>query len=102
MLCYEKSHFIVKEGIVLGHLVSRKGLKVDKTKVEVLQDLALPKLIRELRSFFGHVGFYRKFIRDFPNISKPFTSLLCKDKDFIIEEEGKQAQSFLSKNIVLM
>ena len=62
VLSWEKSHFMVREGIVLGHLVSSKGLDVDKPKVEVIQDLALPKSIRELRSFLGNVGFYRHFI----------------------------------------
>ena len=48
---------MIREGIVLGYLVSSKGLEVDKGKVEVIQDLALLKSIRELRSFLGHVGF---------------------------------------------
>ena len=91
VLSWEKSHFMVREGIVIGHLVSSKGLEVDMAKVEVIQDLALPKSIRELRSFLGHVGFYRRFIQDFAKVSKPLTSLLCKEKDFIIEEEGKHA-----------
>ena len=42
VLSWEKSHFMVREGIVLGHFVSSKGLEVDKAKVEVIQDLALP------------------------------------------------------------
>ena len=91
VLSWEKSHFMVREGIVLGHLVSSKGLKVDKAKVEVIQDLALPKSIRELRTFFGHVGFYFRFIQDFAKVLKPLTSLLLKEKDFIIEEEGNHA-----------
>ena len=62
VLSWEKSHFMVREGIVLGHLVLSKGLEVGKAKVEVIQDLALPKSIRELRSFLGHVGFYGRFI----------------------------------------
>ena len=100
ILSWEKSHFMVREGIVLGHLVSRKGLEVDKAKVEVIQDLALPKSIRELRSFQGHVGFYRRFIQDFAKVSKPLTSLLCKEKDFIIEEEGKHAFMQLKQALV--
>ena len=91
---------MVKEGIVLGHLVSSKGLEVDKAKVEVIQDLALPKSIRELRSFLLHVGFYWRFIRDFAKVLKPLTSLLCKDKDFIIEEEEKQAFLQLKQSLV--
>ena len=91
VLSWKKSHFMVQEGIVLGHLVSSKGLEVDKAKVEVIQDLALPKSIRELRNFLGHVGFYHRFIQDFSKVSKPLSSLLCKEKYFIIEEEGKHA-----------
>ena len=67
---------------MLGHLVSSKGLEVDRAKVEVIQDLALPKSIRELRSFLGHVGFYRRFIQDFAKVSKPLISFFCKEKDF--------------------
>ena len=93
VLSWEKSHFMVREGIVLGHLVSSKGLEVDKAKVEVIQDLALPKSI-------GHVGFYRHFIQDFAKVSKPLTSLLCKEKDFIIEEEGKHAFMQLKRSLV--
>ena len=65
VLIWEKSHFMVREGIVLGHLVSSKGLEMDKAKVEVIHDLELPKSVRELRSFLCHVGFYRRFIKDF-------------------------------------
>ena len=68
---------MVREGIMLGHLVSRKVLEVEKAKVEVIQDLALPKSIRELRTFLGHVGFYQCFIKYFAKFSKPMTSLLC-------------------------
>ena len=53
---------MVNEGIVLGHIVSRKVLEVDKAKIEVIQNLALQKSIRELRSFLGHVAFYQRFI----------------------------------------
>ena len=73
---------------------------MDKAKVEVIQDLALPKSIRELRSFRGHVGFYRRFIQDFTKFSKPLTSLLCKEKDFIIEEEVKHAFMQLKQALV--
>ena len=100
VLSWEKSHFMVREGILLGHLVSRKGLEVDKAKVEVIQDLVLPKSIRELKSFLGHVGFYRCFIQIFAKVSKPLTSILCKEKDFIIEEEGKHAFMQLKKPLV--
>ena len=66
----------------------------------MIQDLTLPKSIQELRSFLGHVGFYRRFSRDFAKVSKPLTSLLFKDKYFIIEDEGKQAFMQLKQSLV--
>ena len=76
-------------GVLLGHIVSSKGLKVDKAKIEVIQNLPLPGIVRDLMSFLGHVGFYQRFMQDFAKVSKPLTALLCKDKDFIIDKEGK-------------
>ena len=62
VLSWEKSHFMVREGVVFRHLVSGKGLEVDKAKIEVIQNLPLPTTLRDLYSFLGHVGFYRRFI----------------------------------------
>ena len=76
---------------MLGHIVSGKGVEVDKAKIEVIQNLPLPNTVKDLRSFLGHVGFYRRFIQDFAKVSKSFTTLICKDKDFIIDKEGKRA-----------
>ena len=100
MISWEKSHFIVREGVVLGHIVSGKGLEVDKAKIEVIQNLPLPGTVRDLWSFLGHVGFYRRFIQEFAKVSKPLTTLLCKDKDFIIDEEGKHAFTMLKQALI--
>ena len=87
VLSWEKSHFMAHEGVVLEHIVLGKGLEVDKTKIEVIQNLPLPGTVRDLRSFLGHVSFYQRFIQDYAKISKPLTTLLCKEKEFIIDEE---------------
>ena len=58
VLSWEKSHFMVREGVVLEHIVSGKGLEVDKAKIEVIQNFPLPGTVKNLRSFLGHVGFY--------------------------------------------
>ena len=100
VLSWEKSYFIVREGVVLGHIVSAKGLEVDKAKIEVVQDLPLPSTVKDLRSFLGQVGFYQIFIQDFAKVSKPLTTLLCKDKDFIIDEEGKCAFTMLKQALI--
>ena len=53
---------MVREGVVLGYIVSGKGLEVDKAKVEVIQNLPLPSTVIDLKSFLGHVGFYQRLI----------------------------------------
>ncbi|KAI5384628.1 hypothetical protein KIW84_071582 [Lathyrus oleraceus] len=90
---------MVTEGIVLGHIVSKKGIEVDKAKIEVIENLKPPKTIREVRSFLGHAGFYRRFIKDFSKITKPLTGLLMKDAEFIFDEKwfGVPEIALLSK-----
>ena len=66
-------------GIVLAHVVSSKGIKIDKAKVEVISKLPSPNTIREIRSFLGHAGFYKRFIKDLSAISRPLCNLLIKD-----------------------
>ncbi|GJV50312.1 hypothetical protein Tco_1440524 [Tanacetum coccineum] len=68
-LNWEKSHFMVKEGIVLGHKISKNGIEVDKAKVDVIAKLPHPTTVKGVPSFLGHVGFYRRFIKDFSKIS---------------------------------
>ena len=78
MLNWEKYHFMVTQGIVLGHIVSKNGIEVDKAKVELISNLPTPKCVRDIRSFLGHVGFYRRFIKDFSAIARPLCTLLQK------------------------
>ena len=85
---------------MLEHIVLAKGLEVDKAKIEVIQNLPLPATIQDLQSLLGHVGFYRRFIQDFGKVSKPLTTLLCKDKDFIIDEEGKRTFIMLKQTLI--
>nr|GFA89752.1 reverse transcriptase domain-containing protein [Tanacetum cinerariifolium] len=87
----EKSHFMVKEGIVLGHKISKKGIEVDKAKIEVISKLPHPMTVKGIRSFLGHAGFYRRFIKDFSKISRPMTHLLEKNSPFIFSNECIQA-----------
>jgi hypothetical protein len=59
VLNWEKCHFMVKQGIVLGHAISHRGIEVDKAKVDLISNLPLPRMVKEVRSFLGHAGFYR-------------------------------------------
>lgn len=71
----EKYHFMVTERIVPGHIVLSKGLEVDRAKVEVIDKLPLPTNVKGVRSFLGHAGFYRWFIKDFSKILKSLRNL---------------------------
>ncbi|GJR37614.1 reverse transcriptase domain-containing protein [Tanacetum coccineum] len=91
-LNWEKSHFMVKEGIVLGHKISKSGLEVDRAKVEVIAKLPHPTSVKGVRSFLGHAGFYRRFIQDFSKIARPMTHLLEKETPFFFSEEYAKAR----------
>ena len=100
VLNWEKCHFMVQEGIVLGHIISNRGIEVDKAKIEVIENLQPPRTVREIRSFLGHAGFYRRFIKDFSKISKPLTELLMKDAEFIFNEKCLEAFQSLKKALI--
>jgi hypothetical protein len=82
VLNWEKCHFMVSSGIVLGHIVSSKGIEVDKSKIELITKLPTPKTIKDMRYFLGHACFYRRFIEGFSLIVKPLCKLLLKDTPF--------------------
>ena len=87
LLNWEKCHFMVREGIVLGHIVSGKGMEVDRAKVQIIEKLPTPTTVRDIRSFLGHAGFYRRYIKDFSLISKPLCSLLMLNTEFVWTKE---------------
>jgi hypothetical protein len=66
---------MVREGIVLGHLVSERGIEVDRAKIKVIKRLPPPINIKGIRSFLGHAGFYHRFIKEFSHIARPLTNL---------------------------
>nr|GFA10829.1 reverse transcriptase domain-containing protein [Tanacetum cinerariifolium] len=99
-LNWEKSHFMVKEGIVLGHKISKNGIEVDKAKVDVITKLHHPTTVKGVRSFLGHVGFYRRFIQDFSKISRPMTHLLKKNTLFIFSKDCIKAFQMLKKKLM--
>ena len=78
VLNWGKCHFMVTSGIVLGHVVSSRGIELDKSKIDLILNLPTPKTIKDVRSLLGHVGFYRRFIKNISSISRPFCNLLLR------------------------
>jgi hypothetical protein len=91
VLNWEKCHFMAKQGIVLGHVISHRSIEVDKAKVDLISNLPPPRTVKEIYSFLGRAGFYRRFIKDFSKIARPLCRLLAKETPFEFDEECTKA-----------
>jgi hypothetical protein len=100
VLIWEKCHFMVKQGIVLGHVISERGIEVDKAKVEAVEKLLPLTDIKSLRSFLGHARFHRRLIKDFSNITKSLTNLLQKDVPFDFNEKCLTALRTINRALI--
>ncbi|KAL4361384.1 hypothetical protein GQ457_04G020110 [Hibiscus cannabinus] len=100
VLNWEKCHFMVDEGIVLGQKISSKRMEVDKAKIEVISKLPPPTTVKGIRSFLGHAGFYRRFIENFSKITKPLCSLLEQGRQFEFNEDCTKAFNILKQKLV--
>ena len=98
VLNWEKYHFMVKEGIALGHQILERGIEVDRGKVETIEKLLPPSSVKGIRSFLGHAGFYKRFIKDFSKIAKPLSNLLVQGAPFDFNDQCLQAFLFLKQN----
>ncbi|GJU42328.1 reverse transcriptase domain-containing protein [Tanacetum coccineum] len=99
-LNWEKSHFMVKEGIVLGHKISKSGIKVDRAKVEVIAKLPHPTTMKGVHRFiFGHGRFYRRYhTRLFEKIARPMTQIAEKEYSIYLL---RRVISWIVKTLVL-
>jgi hypothetical protein len=91
---------MVKQGIVLGHVISETGIEVDKAKVETIEKLPPPTDVKSLRSFLGHAKFYRRFSKDFSKITKHLTHLFQKDVAFDFDKKCLAAFRTLKSALV--
>jgi hypothetical protein len=82
---------MVREGIVLGHKISEKGIEVDKAKIEVIEQLSPPTNVKGIHSFLEHAGFYQRFIQNFSQIARPLTHVLAKGAPFVFMKECLQS-----------
>ena len=100
ILNWEKCHFMMTQGIVLGHVVSKEGIKVDKAKVELTSNLPTPKCVKDIRSFLVHARFYRRFIKNFSFIARPLCNFLAKDVIFEWSQACEEAFEKLKSMLV--
>jgi hypothetical protein len=96
----KKSHFELREGNFLGHIVSIYGVKIDPTRVEAIQKLSLPRSKKDIQSFLGTINFIRRFIENFAELTKYITCMLRKDYEFKWTEESRHSFESIKKDIM--
>ena len=85
----------------MGHKLSARGIEVDLAKIDVIEKLPPPSNAKGIRSFQGHAGFYRRFIKDFSKIARPLSNLLNKDVVFKFDEECSAAFQTLKDKLTI-
>lgn len=88
----DKCEFMRREVMYLGHLITEQGVKPDPAKVKAVSQYPVPTCPKDIKAFLGLAGYYRRFIKNFSSLSKPLTSLLKKDVNFVWS--SKQQDSF--------
>ena len=96
----EKCHFMVIEGIVFGHKISTSRLEVDQAKVGIIKTLFPSTIVKGIRSFLGHAGFYRRFIKVFSKISRPLYRLLEKEEKFYVDKSCRSVFDEIKSKLV--
>ncbi|CAN4084613.1 unnamed protein product [Withania somnifera] len=91
---------MVKEGIVLGHKISEKGIQVDQAKVEVISRFPPPINVKDVKSFLGHASFYRRFIKDFSKSTLLMCKLLEKEAKFLFDDKCLRAFETLKEKLI--
>ena len=91
---------MVTEGIVLGHIIYATRLEMDQEKVSIIKTLFPPTTIKRIRSFLGHAGFYRRFIRDFSKIARALCRLLEKEAKFNFNESCQSSFEDIKSRLV--
>jgi hypothetical protein len=102
----KKSLFAMKEGKLLGHIVSAKGVRIDTSRVEAIQTLSLPRSKNEVLSFLGKINFLRRFVSNFVELFKYITAMLRKDSEIKwtveVRDSFNQIQKSLTEALVLV
>ena len=96
---FSKCSFWIREVAFLGHVISAEGVMVDPAKIEAVVSWTPPTSVREVRSFLGLAGYYRRFVRGFSSIARPLTQLLRKDVPFEWTPECQSSFEELKKRL---
>jgi hypothetical protein len=95
----EKSKMMLTEGIVLGHHISGSGMRVDPAKIYIITQIRIPSSQKEVHSFLGHVGYYRRFIPNFTSLATPLFKLLSKEAEFKWDDECQISFEILKQKL---
>jgi hypothetical protein len=87
----KKSLFGLEEGKLLGHIISKDGIKIDPSRIEAIQKLEHPRNIKELQSFIGKINFLRRFIPNLAELLRNITNMLKKDTKIKWDTESRQS-----------
>jgi hypothetical protein len=98
-LSHKKSRMLLIEGIVLGQHIFGTGIRVDPAKIDIISQIKIPGSQKEIISFIGHVGYYRRFIQNFTNLAAPLFKLLTKDVEFYWDEQCQISFEILKKKL---
>ncbi|GJS52230.1 reverse transcriptase domain-containing protein [Tanacetum coccineum] len=90
---------MMREGIILGHNISKNGIEVDRAIVDFIAKLPPHTTVKGIRSFLGHTGFYRRFIQEFSKVPRLMTYLLEKETSFKFSKECMESFKILKKKL---
>jgi len=96
----DKCKFLRKETIYLGHIISENGISPDPSKLTAIKEFPTPKKVKDIQSFIGLAGYYRKFIADFSKVAKPLTKLMKKTEKFEWTAEQQNAFKTLKEKLM--
>jgi hypothetical protein len=96
----KKSHFALREGKLLGHIVSTYGVKINPTRVEAIHKLSLLRSKKDIQSFLGTINFIRRFIANFAELTKYITCMLGKDYEVKWTKEARHSFESIKKSIM--
>lgn len=97
----DKSEFLRKEVAYLGHIVSQEGVKPNPSKIKAVKEYPIPKTQKEIKTYLGLLGYYRKFIPNFAKLTKPMTSCLKKGNKVDINHSDYRTSFEHSKELLI-